>query len=181
LLFTQSLDDKSESLMRSVTTQDVVFGGTLFADIGLGAPAPLIGQDVIVESLLGLLTMPTSHHLSHFRVQVSGSQANLTAYLLSHHYRLLEQPRENPRNKYEMANRYQAGVVREGGGWKIEWLKVIPAWQSGNLAVMGLNGTKLDDWADECHNFDGNRDAEKHAVGCLRLKVHISKQVFWKP
>ena len=138
LVFTQSLDDKSESLMRSVTTEDITFDGTLFSDIGLGAPEPLVGQDVVAPSLLGVLTMATSHHLSNFRIQLDADRANLTAYVLAHHHKQLEDPRENPRNIYVMGNRWQAGVVRDKGKWKLEWLKILPVWQSGNIAVMGL-------------------------------------------
>jgi hypothetical protein len=141
LAFTQSLDDKNETLLRTVTTQDIVFDGTLFADIGLGGREPVVGQDAIVSSLLGVLTMPTSHHLSNFRVQQldggHANRANLTAYVLAHHHKLLEEPRENPLNLYVMANRYQAGMVRDKGKWKLGWLKLLPVWQSGNRAVMG--------------------------------------------
>ncbi|KAK4033727.1 hypothetical protein C8A01DRAFT_39813 [Parachaetomium inaequale] len=141
LAFTQSLDDKNETLLRTVTTTNIIFDGTLFADIGLGGREPVVGQDALVPSLLGVLTMPTSHHLSNFRVQLldaaHADHANLTAYVLAHHHKLLEEPRENLRNLYVMANRYQASMVRDKGKWKLEWLKLLPVWQSGNRAVMG--------------------------------------------
>ncbi|KAK0733087.1 hypothetical protein B0T26DRAFT_669536 [Lasiosphaeria miniovina] len=139
LAFGQSLDDKNESLMRSVTTQGIIFDGTLFADIGLGAPEPLVGQDVVASSLLGVLTMATSHHLGNFRIQpLDLNRANLTVYVLAHHHKQLEDPRQNPRNLYVMGNRWQAAVVKDKGNWKLGWLKILPVWQSGNIAVMGL-------------------------------------------
>src|SRR5688572_29004863 len=83
LAFGQTLDEKSEAFMRSVTTKNIIFDGTLFAGIGLGGREPLVGQDVIAQSVLGVLTMPTSHHLSNFGVQLDrADHANLTAYVL---------------------------------------------------------------------------------------------------
>jgi hypothetical protein len=43
LVFIQSLDDRSKFLMHSVTTEDIIFDGILFSDIGLGASKPLVG------------------------------------------------------------------------------------------------------------------------------------------
>lgn len=140
LAFTQSLDDKNKTLMRSVTTEDLIFDATLLADIGLGAPEPLQGHELVADSLLSILTMDTLHHLGNFRIDMNCNNANLTAFALAHYYRHLKDPRENPENKYEMENRYEAGVVKGKGGWKLEWLKILPIWQTGNFAVMGLGG-----------------------------------------
>lgn len=138
LKFTQSLDDKSELLLRSATSPDVVFDGSLFVDIGLGQPEPLVGQET-VALLLQALTMVTSHHLGNFRVTIDGqSHANFTAYAQAYHYARLEEPRENANNIYLMGNRYQGSTVKIDDEWKLSYFKVFPVWQSGNIAVMGL-------------------------------------------
>jgi hypothetical protein len=136
--FSRSLDDKNRPLMRSVTTKDLVFDFTLFVDIGFGYPEPIVGQDVVEEALFSALTMPTSHYLSNFHLQRDANHANLTAYALATHHKQLEEPRQNPNNLYVQSNRWHAGMVRDRGEWKVEWMKVEPVWQSGNLAVMGL-------------------------------------------
>jgi hypothetical protein len=140
IAFSRSLDDKSPPLMRSVTTKDLVFDGTLFADIGLGLPEPLVGQDAVGTALFGALTMPTAHYLSNFHLQRDrgANHANLTAYALATHHKQLEEPRQNPNNLYVQSNRWHAGLVKDKGEWKIEWFKVQPVWQSGNIVVMGL-------------------------------------------
>jgi hypothetical protein len=93
LTFYRSLDEKSEALMRSVTIKNLIFDGTLFADIGLGAPTPLSGQANIIPGLFASLRMTTMHNADHLH-------ANVTAYVLAYHYKQLKDPRENPRNNY---------------------------------------------------------------------------------
>jgi len=132
----RSLDEKSETLMRSTTTKDLIFDGSLFADIGLGAPEPLVGQDIIVPNLLAALSMTTMHNLANFRVEVDGNRANVTCYVLAYHCKQLEEPRENPRNNYLMGNKFEGSVVREKGTWKLGKVKLSPFFQSGNIAVM---------------------------------------------
>lgn len=137
--FYRSLDEKSESLLRSVTTKDLIFDGTLFADIGLGTPNPLVGQDAIAPFLIAALSnMTTMHNLANFRLEVDASYTNVTAYVLAYHLKVLEQPRENPRNNYLMGNRFQGSVVKEKGTWKLGKVKLFPFFQSGNIEVMGL-------------------------------------------
>lgn len=139
LTFTQSLDDKSESLLRSATAANIIFDGTLFADIGIGALEPLVGQDSVVLLLQAFEGMSTSHHLTNFRVTVDGqSHANFTAYAQAYHYSRLEEPRENPKNIYLMGNRYAGGLVKADDEWKLDYFKIHPVWQSGNIAVMGI-------------------------------------------
>ncbi|KAI9149606.1 hypothetical protein HJFPF1_11661 [Paramyrothecium foliicola] len=140
LAFYQSLDDKSESLMRSVTTKEFIFDGSQFAEIGLGPPVPIVGQDTIAPFLLAALNMTTSHHVSNFRIQVhEKKQANLTAYVLAHHYKQIEKLREDPRNQYIMGNKVEASVIKDKGKWKLNSIKLLPFWQSGNTNVMGLS------------------------------------------
>ena len=141
LTFYRSLDEKSESLLRSTTTKDLIFDGTLFAEIGLGAPDPLVGQNVIAPSLIAALSMTTMHNLANFRVEVEANHANVTAYVLAYHYKELEQPRENPWNNYLMGNKFEGRVVKEKGIWKLGMVKISPFFQSGNIVVMGLNDT----------------------------------------
>jgi hypothetical protein len=139
LAFYQSLDDKSESLMRSVTTQDFVFNGSLFAEVGLGPSVPIVGQDVVAPFLLAALNMTTSHHISNFRIQLhTKDQAKLTAYVLAHHYKQLGQFTDDPRNLYIMGNKIEGSAVKDKGKWKLNWVKILPFWQSGNIEVMGL-------------------------------------------
>jgi hypothetical protein len=77
LSFYRSLDEKSEALMRSVTTTDLVFDGTLFAAIGLGAPAPLVGIDIIAPGLLAAFTnITTMHNVGTFHVESGTDEAN---------------------------------------------------------------------------------------------------------
>ena len=141
--FYRSPDEKNESLLRSATTKDLIFDGTLFADIGLGAPDPLVGQDMIAPFLITALSMKTMHNLANMRVdfEVDGNHAHITAYVLAYHYKELQQPRENPRNNYLMGNKFQGSIVREMGSWKLGMVKLSPFFQSGNIAVMGLNNT----------------------------------------
>ncbi|KAF2655147.1 hypothetical protein K491DRAFT_693170 [Lophiostoma macrostomum CBS 122681] len=141
LLFYRSLDLKSESLMRSITTSNITFNGTLFASIGLGLSEPLVGQENVVPALIGALPMTTMHNLQNFRVEVEGGRGNVTAYVLAYHYKQLEEPRENPRNNYLMGNRLEGSVVRGEGVWKFEFVRLEPFFQSGNIDVMGLSGS----------------------------------------
>jgi hypothetical protein len=140
LTFYRSLDKKNETLFRSVATNNLVFDGTLFATIGVGAPEPLVGLDIIAPSLIAALNMTTMHNVGNFVVDVGAQHANVSAYVLAYHYKQLEEPRENPRNRYLMGNEFKGGLVREKGNgkWRFEWVKVFPFFQDGNIAVMGL-------------------------------------------
>ncbi|KAF1979203.1 hypothetical protein BU23DRAFT_150269 [Bimuria novae-zelandiae CBS 107.79] len=140
--FYRALDLKSAPLLLLSTTEDLVFDGTAFASIGIGAPVPLVGQDVIVPSLLSSLKMTTMHNLANVQVEEVGGggegRANVTAYVLAYHHKELFKPSSNTGNVYLMGNLAAAGVVRKEGGWKVEKLTLIPFFQSGNKVVMGL-------------------------------------------
>ncbi|KAJ4289531.1 hypothetical protein N0V90_010860 [Kalmusia sp. IMI 367209] len=138
LTFYRSLDVKSESLFRSVTTSDLIFDGTAFASIGVGAPEPMVSQDIIAPALIASLNMTTSHNLVNFQVQIDDQYANITAYVLAYHWKLLEEPRQNPLNNYLMSNWVEGNVRRENDTWKLEKVKLKPFFQSGNIEVMGL-------------------------------------------
>ncbi|KAJ4348665.1 uncharacterized protein N0V89_010043 [Didymosphaeria variabile] len=140
LTFYRSLDLKSESLLRSTTTPDLVFDGTAFASIGVGAPDPMVGQDVIAPALIASLPMTTSHNLANLRVvfHLEGAKANVTAYVLAYHYKLLSEPAESTSNVYLMSNFVEGLARRESGVWKLERVRLEPFFQSGNLEVMGL-------------------------------------------
>ncbi|KAL1602533.1 hypothetical protein SLS60_005949 [Paraconiothyrium brasiliense] len=146
LTFYRSLDLKSESLLRSTTTSDLVFDGTAFASIGVGAPEPLVGQDVIAPALIASLPMTTSHNLANLHVSfTSDGKANVTAYVLAYHYKKIAQPAESSRNVYLMSNWVEGVARREGGVWKLERVKLEPFFQSGNAEIMGLEGGEGDE------------------------------------
>jgi hypothetical protein len=153
LLFYRALDLKNETLLRSITAPHLVFDGALFASIGVGAPEPLVGQDIIAPGLIAALDMTTMHNVGNFVVNVDGDggdggveHANVSAYVLAYHYRRVEEPAENPRNRYLMGNEFRGGLVRSGNGtgdgkgreWMFEWVKLFPFFQDGNKEVMGL-------------------------------------------
>lgn len=141
LAFYRSVDLKSATLMRSVTTPNLIFDGTAFASIGIGAPTPLVGQDIIVPGLLASLSMTTMHNVGNFQVNFVGKErANVTAYVLAYHYKEMEGPRENPRNNYLMGNLFAGSAVKGKGDamWRFESVRLEPFFQSGNIAVMGL-------------------------------------------
>ncbi|KAM0542624.1 hypothetical protein ACHAPJ_012703 [Fusarium lateritium] len=142
LALTQSFDDKNETLLRASLADDVIFDGELFADIGLAGPDPIIrGRNDVAKQLLAALSMTTTHHISNFRIQMGDNkQANFTVYALACHYKELEDPRENPKNHYIMGTRYEGGLRKEKGAWKLVRFRPRPVWQSGNINVMGLNG-----------------------------------------
>jgi hypothetical protein len=157
LQFYRSLDLKSPSLLRSATTPNITFDGSLFVSIGLGLPEPLVGQDVVVPALVGALPMTTMHTLANFYVEVEGEEvgeeeggvragggrrANVSAYVLAYHYKQVEEPRENPRNNFLMGNRFEGRVVKgDGDGmWRLEAVRLEPFFQSGTIEVMGLGG-----------------------------------------
>jgi hypothetical protein len=138
LLFYRSLDLKSESLMRSVTTKTLSFDGSLFADIGLGLPEPIHGQDNVVPAVLAALQMTTMHNLQNFRVEIDGAKGNFTSYVVAYHYKKLMEPRQNPVNVYMMGNLFEGNVVKEKEEWLLDAIKLTPFLQSGNIEVMGL-------------------------------------------
>ncbi|KAF2635176.1 hypothetical protein P280DRAFT_473929 [Massarina eburnea CBS 473.64] len=146
LTFYRSIDLKSASLMRSTTTPSLIFDGTAFASIGIGAPEPLVGQDIIVPGLLAsFANLTTMHNVGNFNVTfIAGEKerANVTAYVLAYHYREVEMPTESPRNNYLMGNLFVGSVVQGEGNrgmdWKLERVELRPFFQSGNIEVMGL-------------------------------------------
>ncbi|KAF1948776.1 hypothetical protein CC80DRAFT_556030 [Byssothecium circinans] len=152
LLFYRSLDLKSDPLLRTITTTNFTFDGTAFSSIGIGAPVPLVGQDVIIPGLLeGFKNLTTMHNVGNFNVtayngnkkgdrHAEEERANATAYVLAYHYKALEVPRESPRNNYLMGTLFLGDLVKKGekGKWKFERVELKPFFQSGNSDVMGL-------------------------------------------
>lgn len=135
--YTQALDEGSVDLFRACTTADMVLDLTPFNERGHDYK-PMDGQDAVVAAILeGVGRMPTSHHLTNFRVWLDGSGgARFQCYVLAHHHKVMKEPREDPDNFYNVGGRYEGEAVRQDGQWLIKSIKITPWWIVGNVEVL---------------------------------------------
>ena len=135
IAYAQSLDECSEALFRASTTKDMVLDLTPFNAWGHDYKV-MDSQDIVNAAILESVgKMPTSHHLSNFRVWLNGDCATYQCYVLAHHHGVVEQPRESPNNFYNVGGRYEGEVVKQGGKWLVKSVKITPWWIIGNVEV----------------------------------------------
>jgi len=153
--FFHALDTKNESLVRTLTTPTITFDASAFSSLGFAFTAPLVGRDTVAPAVIAAVhNLTTSHNLSNLRIKVQGdkdedvddeqdsrtcpSTADAAFYVLAWHWRRIQEDRAAPGNVYLMSNRYEVGLVREGGNWAMEVFRIFPIFQMGNKEVMGM-------------------------------------------
>ena len=135
LRFVEGLDTHSTSLVHSAFTVNAVVDLRPISNIGLSFPE-LVGADNAVAGLSKAVgELDISHHLSNFRVTVTGDKGHLTCYALAQHFKAGEGPKAECRG-FLMGNRYQVDLVRGQGEWRMRRLVVSCMWSEGNIGVL---------------------------------------------
>jgi hypothetical protein len=137
--FVCSLDEADPDMLASSITEDMVMDLTPFSQIGRKYE-PLKGKETVVSTLMKNVgtNLDSTHHVSNFRIELNGDEANLRCYALAQHYRKGHGPGDKYTDYYLMGNKYDCTIVRDGGVWKIKTFVLIPAWTQGNPSVMNV-------------------------------------------
>ena len=134
--FAIALDDNDRDLLAGSLTENMVMDLTPFQKVGMNY-STTEGREVVTNQLIKAVgPLDSTHHLSNFRVKVTGDKADLSCYVLAQHFRNSQGASSEFQDSYLMGNRYSATVVRAGDVWKIENLVIHPAWTQGVLDVM---------------------------------------------
>jgi ketosteroid isomerase-like protein len=78
----------------------------------------------------------TQHLITGHLVEIDGDTAVCTANFHAQHVTAVAHGDQN----MVLSGHYRFGLVRTGGGWRINSVVMTPTWSTGNLAVLGLSG-----------------------------------------
>jgi hypothetical protein len=95
---------------------------------------PMIGRDVIVDTILGLFAdrVDTTHVVTNPRISLDGDTAHLTAIVEAQH--VLTKDRGT---HALLKNLYAAELVRDGQRWVIRRVRLDNVWFTGDPAAIG--------------------------------------------
>jgi len=134
LRFAEGLDDGDADLLGSaLLTEAVVDMSRVSETVGV-----MHGRAVVAEKLIGNLgKLDTTHHVSNFRIVVSGSTAELTCYALAQHFRPGEGRAQDREKAYMLrGNRYRAYLERAEDWWRIRTLTIDGVWVLGDINLV---------------------------------------------